>query len=73
MISLKRLNGTVFILNSEQIETIEATPDTVITTLDGKKFVVSDTSEEIVEKIVSFKTKIYRYSALNHCDSSESL
>ena len=43
MITLTRLSGTVFALNSDLIERIDATPDTVITLVDGKKYVVTET------------------------------
>jgi len=55
---LTRLNGTQFVLNCELIETIEETPDTVITTTNGKKYVIKENIEEIVEKVVKYKSKI---------------
>ncbi|MCX7708920.1 MAG: flagellar FlbD family protein [Clostridia bacterium] len=58
MIRVTRLNNTNFVINCELIETVEATPDTVITTIDGKKFVVVETVEEIVEKVIQYKNKI---------------
>jgi flagellar protein FlbD len=48
MITLTRLSGTAFALNSDLIERIDSTPDTVVTLVDGKKYVVTDTLEEIV-------------------------
>ena len=42
MIMLTRLSGSVFALNSELIERIDSTPDTVITLVDGKKYVVAE-------------------------------
>ncbi|MCX7922381.1 MAG: flagellar FlbD family protein [Clostridia bacterium] len=58
MIRLTRLNGTNFVLNCELIETVEATPDTVISTVHGKKLVVSEGVEEVVEKVIQYKSKI---------------
>jgi flagellar protein FlbD len=58
MIKLTRLNGTKYILNCEIIETVEQTPDTVISTLNGKKFVVAETAEQIVEKVLEYKKNI---------------
>lgn len=58
MIRLTRLNRSTFVLNCELIETIEATPDTVISTINGKKLVVTETVEEIVEKVVQYKSRI---------------
>jgi flagellar protein FlbD len=48
MIMLTRLSGSVFALNSELIERIDSTPDTVITLVDGKKYVVTETLEQVV-------------------------
>jgi flagellar protein FlbD len=58
MIRVTRLNGTSFVLNCELIESVESTPDTVLTTINGKKFVVLEAIDEIVEKIVQYKGKI---------------
>jgi flagellar protein FlbD len=58
MIKLTRLNGSTFILNCELIESVESTPDTVITTIHGKKLVVSETIDKIVDKVIQYKGKI---------------
>lgn len=58
MIILTRLNGTTFALNSELIETIEETPDTVITTTTGKKFVVTESIDKIVNEVIKYKSRI---------------
>jgi len=58
MIRLLKLNGSDFVLNAELIETVEATPDTVITTTNGKKLVVKDSVEDVVEKVIEYKRKV---------------
>lgn len=55
MILLTGLNGKDFYLNCDLIEKIEVTPDTVITTTTNKKFVVKESPEVIIKKIVSFR------------------
>jgi flagellar protein FlbD len=55
MIELTRLKGVKFALNSEQIETVEETPDTVITLLNGHKYVVRESAGEIVSLIETFR------------------
>ena len=45
MISVTRLDGSEFIINSDLIETIEATPDTVITFAHDKKVIVNEAKE----------------------------
>lgn len=65
MISITRLNKTNLVINCELIETIEATPDTVITTVHGKKFVASETVEELVEKVIQYKRKVHLIDRLD--------
>jgi flagellar protein FlbD len=55
MIALQRLNGEQFVLNSDLIECIESTPDTIVVLHSGKKFVVSNTVEDIVRKAVKYR------------------
>jgi len=58
MIRLTRFNGKQFILNCELIETVEETPDTIITTINGKKHVVQESIEEIIKKVMEYKNEI---------------
>ncbi|CAM3339574.1 flagellar FlbD family protein [Nocardioides dubius] len=51
MITLTRLSGSQFVLNSDLIERVDATPDTVITLVDGKKYVVAERPSEIVKLV----------------------
>jgi flagellar protein FlbD len=55
MIELTKLKGSKFALNSDHVETIEETPDTVITLLNGHKYVVTERTGEIIAKIESFR------------------
>lgn len=57
MIRVSRLNNEEFYINSELIELIEETPNTVITLTTGKKIIVSETVEEIIDRVVSFKQR----------------
>ncbi|OPZ91976.1 MAG: Flagellar protein (FlbD) [Firmicutes bacterium ADurb.Bin419] len=59
MIELTKLNGSKFVLNGELIESLEETPDTVISTTTGKKIVVAENVEEIVKKVIDYKRKIF--------------
>ena len=58
MISVTRFDGSEFVINSDLIETIEATPDTVITFAKDKKVVVRETPEQIVDRIVRFRHRV---------------
>lgn len=51
MILLTRLSGSVFALNCDMIERIDATPDTVVTLVDGKKYVVTETLADVVAAV----------------------
>ena len=59
MVILTKLNGQEFTINSDLIETMEQTPDTVIVMTTGNKYVVMETPEEVIDKIVKFKRDIY--------------
>ena len=58
MIKLTRLNQNPLILNSELIEHIDATPDTVVSLTSGHKFLVAETPEEIIDRIIAFRKRI---------------
>lgn len=66
MITLHRLNGKEFILNSELIKFLEATPDTVITlSPNDEKFMVKESVEEVIKKAIEYK-KQWLWSPLEH-------
>ncbi len=58
MIKLTRLNNNSVIINADLIQSIEETPDTVITLTGGVKYVVREKPAEIVEKVISFRRSI---------------
>lgn len=58
MITLTRLNDIEFYLNPDLIELIEETPDTVISLANGRKFVVLEKADEIVDKIIEYRKKM---------------
>lgn len=59
MITLTSISGKEFCLNSELIYKIEEVSDTVITLTDGKTLRVNDKTEEIIDKIVNYKRRIF--------------
>jgi len=58
MIIVTRLNGPQVALNPDLLERAEATPDTVLTLVDGTKYIVLDTVEEIVAKVRDFRASV---------------
>jgi len=59
MIRLKRLNGFEIVINAELIESVEATPDTVINLATGNRFIVRNSVDEVVDGVVEYKKKVY--------------
>lgn len=53
MIYVTLLNGKEILINENLIETIEETPDTVIKTTTGRKYIVMDKLVDLYEKINS--------------------
>ena len=62
MISLTRLSGSVFALNSDLIERVDATPDTVVTLVDGTKYVVVESLEEVISAVRQHRGEIIAIS-----------
>ncbi|NAZ76710.1 flagellar protein FlbD [Kineococcus sp. T13] len=58
MILVTRLNGSVFAVNPDLIQRVDATPDTVITLVDGAKFVVTEPLAEVVERVMAFRARV---------------
>lgn len=58
LIEVTRLRGSKFVINADLIETIEATPDTVITLVNGHRYVVEEPVDKVVDLIVSYHKRI---------------
>jgi flagellar protein FlbD len=58
MVHLTRINRAPLVLNADLIEHIEATPDTVISLTNGQKFVVLESADEVIERVVRFRRRI---------------
>jgi len=58
MIYVTRLNRKALVINSDLIEQIEMTPDTVISLTTGDKIMVLESSDEIIERVVNFRRSI---------------
>jgi flagellar protein FlbD len=61
MIRLTRINKVPLVLNSELIEHVEATPDTVIALTTGQKLVVLESADEVIQKVIEFRRAIANY------------
>ena len=59
MINLTCLNKEKFILNADHIERLEEVPDTIITLTNGKKYIVTESLDEVVKRVIAYKNKIF--------------
>ncbi|MCC6341940.1 MAG: flagellar FlbD family protein [Bryobacterales bacterium] len=59
MIRLTRLNHVPVFLNSDLIEHIEITPDTVISLTSGQKIVVLESADQVVDRVIAFRRAIW--------------
>ncbi len=66
MIRLTRINGAPLYLNSDLIEHIDPTPDTVVSLTSGAKFLVMESPDEVCEKVVAFRRSCAPAYALPH-------
>jgi flagellar protein FlbD len=58
MIRLTRINHEPLVLNSDLIEHIETTPDTVISMTTGQKFMVLESPDEVIDRVILFRHSI---------------
>lgn len=58
MILVHRIKGEPMFVNADLIESIEASPQTVVTLVDGRRAVVAETPEEIVARIRAYRASI---------------
>lgn len=55
MIKLTRLNDTQLVINAEMIEFVEAIPDTIVSLVSGKKIMVSESVDAVIEEVIEYK------------------
>jgi flagellar protein FlbD len=58
MIELTLLSGKKFWLNPHEIETMESNPDTTLVMISGKRILVLEKPEVVVERIVAYRGRI---------------
>ena len=62
MIPLTRLCGEKIFVNSDQIETVEQNPDTVLTLISGNRLTVRETPEQIADLVRAFWRSLQRHT-----------
>ena len=65
MLQLTRLSGPVFALNPDLIERAEATPDTVVTLVNGSKYVIRESLEELIDLIHAYRVGLVAAAQAN--------
>jgi flagellar protein FlbD len=55
MIELTRLNGNPILLNSDLIKTAEASPDTMLTLINGEKLIVRESCEDVMDRVIDYR------------------
>ena len=58
MIDLTRMNGLKITVNTDLIQSVEETPDTLLTFTSGQKLLVKESRQEVLELIKSYKKEI---------------
>jgi len=59
MIHLTRLNGNPLVINSDLIKYAEASPDTMLTLINGEKIVVLESCEEVVSRTIAYRARVF--------------
>jgi flagellar protein FlbD len=63
MIHLTRLNGNPLVVNGDLIKFAEASPDTMLTLVNGEKIVVLERCEEVVSRAIAYRARVFAEAA----------
>ncbi len=58
MITLTRFNQTQIVINADLIETLESTPDTVVTLVTSRKILVRESVEDVIQRVVAYRKAV---------------
>ncbi len=58
MVTLTRMTGAQFALNPDLIERVDCTPDTVISLVDGTKYIVLESLDEVVAAVRDYRAQV---------------
>lgn len=62
MIDVTRLDGRSFTINADMIEVIESTPDTFIRLANGNSYLVRESRQEVVARVIAFRQRVFQAS-----------
>ena len=63
MINVTKLNGIQITVNEDYIETVEETPDTVLTMSTGRKIIIKESRQEVINLVKSYRTDIFAFNS----------
>jgi flagellar protein FlbD len=72
MIKLTRLNGKTIALNSDLVKMAEASPDTMLTLINGEKLIVREGLRDVMERVIAYRARLLATVAA-HLSSSDEL
>lgn len=58
MIVVTRLNGPRFAVNPDLLQRVESTPDTILTLIDGTKYIVEESLEQVTQLVVEYRARV---------------
>ena len=65
MITVHKLNGTPLVINAELIESLEPGQETVISLATGNRYLVRESADLIVEKVVEYRRQVNAQGVAN--------
>ncbi|MDE6182720.1 MAG: flagellar FlbD family protein [Eubacteriales bacterium] len=60
MITVTKINDSEIVINPELIEIMQETPDTTITLTTGRKIIVKESVDDIIDKIKIYKKDLLK-------------
>ena len=58
MIVVTRLNGPTFAVNPDLLQRVESTPDTILTLIDGTKYIVAESMEQVTTLVIDYRARV---------------
>ena len=58
MIVVTRLNGPKFAVNPDLLQRVESTPDTILSLIDGTKYIVAESMDEVTALVVEYRARV---------------
>ena len=58
MITITRLDKRVIVLNADLIKSLESTPDTIVTLINGDTIVVRESVEDVVHRVIEYQRQV---------------